>query len=86
MQFNLIVDPEAAKIALTAPFPHIPIVGNGATHTTPTQKFIDDIAQVKNPYTQIFSKYYGTLLPFWDETAAAVMVDPSLITNTTDRK
>jgi hypothetical protein len=36
---------------------------------------------VKNAYSDLFWAYYGTNLPFWDETAAAVMVDPSIVTD-----
>jgi inosine-uridine nucleoside N-ribohydrolase len=47
----------------------------------PTQEFLDEIYEVKNPYSQLVYTYYGTMLPFWDETAAAVMVDPDIVTD-----
>ncbi|CAI7594085.1 unnamed protein product [Penicillium manginii] len=80
---NLMIDPEASKIALTADFPEITIAGNVANQVFPTQEFVDEIASVKNPYSELFSKYYDLSFPFWDETAAALMVDPSLATNQT---
>ncbi|QDS75907.1 hypothetical protein FKW77_002684 [Venturia effusa] len=79
---NLIVDPEAAKIALTAPFPSITIAGNVANQVLSTQSFLDEIYQVQNPYTKLIYEHYGTIFPFWDETAAAIMVEPGLATNT----
>lgn len=79
---NLMIDPEAAKIALTAPFPSITIAGNVANQVLSTQDFLDEIYTVQNPYTKLIYEHYGTIFPFWDETAAAIMVDASLATNT----
>jgi hypothetical protein len=42
-----------------------------------------DIPEVPNPYSELFYKYYDLSLPFWDETAAALMVDPSISVNQT---
>jgi inosine-uridine nucleoside N-ribohydrolase len=70
---NLMIDPEAAKIALTANFPSITIAGNVANQVISTQEFLDDVYEEKNLYSKLM---------FWDETAAALMVDPSLATNT----
>lgn len=80
---NLMIDPEGSKIALTAPFPRIVIAGNVANQVMSTQDFLDEIYEVKNPYTELMHKYYGTEFPFWDETAAAVMVDPEIVRNST---
>lgn len=80
------IDPEAAKIALTAEWPSIKIAGNVANQVISSQAFLDDVYQVKNPYSTIFYENYGTYFPFWDETAAALMVDPSIILNSTNRK
>lgn len=83
---NLMIDPEASKIALTAAFPNITIVGNAANQVIATQPFLDSIeAGHSNPYSDLVKSSYGAeaYFPFWDETAAAVMVDPSLVTNST---
>lgn len=77
---NLVIDPEAAKIALTADFPNITIVGNVANVITPTAEYLAEVAKVENPFTALAKAYYPTFLPFWDETAAAIMVDPSIAT------
>lgn len=80
---NLIIDPEAAKIALTADFPKITISGDVSNQVMSTQEFLDEIYEVKNPYTELMFNFYGTLFPFWDETAAALLLDPSLALNST---
>lgn len=75
------IDPEAAKIALTADFPSITIAGNVANQVMSSQEYLDEVYEVKNTYTELFHEYYFTDLPFWDETAAALMVDPSISKN-----
>ncbi|EME40795.1 hypothetical protein DOTSEDRAFT_37549 [Dothistroma septosporum NZE10] len=80
---NLMIDPEGAKMALTADFPNIAIVGNAANQVISTQAFLDEIHRVSNPYTELMYHYYGTGFPFWDETAAAVMLEPSIVKNST---
>jgi inosine-uridine nucleoside N-ribohydrolase len=80
---NLMIDPEGSKIALTAPFPNISICGNVANQVMTTQAFLDDLVTVKNPYTELYSTYADTDFPFWDETAMAVLIDPSIVKNST---
>ena len=82
---NLIIDPEAAKIALTAEFPNITVVGNAANQVLATQGFVDEVHEVSNPYSDLLHEYYAAQppVPFWDETAAAVMLDPSSVLNAT---
>ncbi|CZR54632.1 related to inosine-uridine preferring nucleoside hydrolase [Phialocephala subalpina] len=79
---NLMIDPEATKIALTADFPNIVVAGNVANQVISTQEFLDEIYEVKNPYSKLMYEYYGTIFPFWDETAMAILIDPSIATNT----
>lgn len=80
---NLMIDPESAKIALTAPFPDIVIAGNVANQVMSTQEFLDEIYEVENPYSSLVHKYYNAeaAFPFWDETAMAILVDPSINVN-----
>lgn len=75
------IDPEAAKISLNADFPSITIAGNVANQVLSTQEFLDEVYEVKNRYTELFHRYYSLDFPFWDETAAGLMVDPSISTN-----
>lgn len=84
-QINFMIDPEAAKIAINADFPDINIAGNVANQVQCTQEYLDEVYQVKNPYTALFHDHYGTKFPFWDETAAALMVDHSIALNSSER-
>ncbi|KAL4893132.1 Inosine/uridine-preferring nucleoside hydrolase domain-containing protein [Aspergillus ambiguus] len=78
---NLMIDPEAAKIAINADFPDILIAGNVANQVQSTQQYLDEVNQVENSLTRVFHDHYGTKFPFWDETAAAIMVDRSIALN-----
>jgi inosine-uridine nucleoside N-ribohydrolase len=82
---NLMIDPEGTKIALSAAWPNITIVGNSANQVLINASFFADLAsQNFNAYTQILNDSYPTQFPLWDETAAAVMVEPRLATNVTE--
>ncbi|KAF4456836.1 nucleoside hydrolase [Fusarium albosuccineum] len=81
---NLKMDPEGSKIALTAPFPNITIVGNAANQEFPTEKELNEMYKVKNSYSTIVHDHYGTMFPYWDETATAVALYPEIITNSTE--
>ncbi|KJZ71610.1 hypothetical protein HIM_09004 [Hirsutella minnesotensis 3608] len=81
---NLKLDPEGSKMALTAPFPSITLVGNAANQFAPSDEFLNEVYQVKNPYTHLMHKYFKRGQPLWDGTAAAVMVDPGIVTQSTD--
>lgn len=61
-QINLKIDPEGAKVALTADFPSITIVGNAANQVFPDQEYLDEVYEVKNGYTELFYNYYGTIV------------------------
>lgn len=82
------IDPESAKIALTAPFPDIVIAGNVANQVMSTQAFLDEVYEVENPYSELMYKYYnaGGTFPFWDETAMAILVDPTINLNSSTGK
>ncbi|KAG6991169.1 hypothetical protein G7Y79_00055g089450 [Physcia stellaris] len=77
---NFLIDPEAAHIAVTAPFPSITVAGNVANNQLLTQARLDKIVKsADNPYTRLMKNYFITL-PLWDETAAAIMAWPDLVT------
>lgn len=57
--FNLKLDPEASKIVLTAPFPNITLVGNGANQFIPSETFMQELHDVKTPYTEVLHKNLG---------------------------
>ena len=77
--FNILFDPEAAHIALTAPWSHIVSLGNVTNETMMTPELTARMASVKTPVTEFLAKY-AIKLPLWDELAAAVAVDRSLVT------
>ena len=81
--FNLIFDPEAAHIALTAPWPKITAVGDVSNGVMMTRALMDRIAAVKTPLTDYLNKYFNAL-PLWDEMAAAIVADPTLVTKSVD--
>lgn len=77
---NFLIDPEAAHIAVTAPFPSITIAGNVANKQYLSQSMLDRITSNDNAYAQLM-KGYDIALPLWDETAAAIMAFPDLVTS-----
>ena len=76
---NFLIDPEAAHVAVTAPFPSITIAGNVANQQYLSQSMLDRITAHDNAYAQLM-KGYDVALPLWDETAAAIMAFPDLVT------
>ncbi|MGV4877475.1 nucleoside hydrolase [Acetobacter indonesiensis] len=76
--FNMIFDPEAAHITLTAPWANITVVGNISNDVMMTKDYMAKINQKPTAVTSYLSKYYSPL-PMWDEMAAAITADPSLI-------
>ncbi len=81
--FNMLFDPEAAHIALTADWAKITCLGSVTMKTRVDQALIDRIAAVNTPIARLIAKYVEKF-PLWDELAAAVIVDPSIMTKTTD--
>lgn len=80
---NFLIDPEAAHIAVTAPFPSITIAGNVANQQYLNQSLLSQIIKSSNnPYAQLMNDY-DIEFPLWDETAAAIMAFPELVTNST---
>jgi inosine-uridine nucleoside N-ribohydrolase len=81
--FNFIFDPEAAHIVLTADWPKIVSLGNVSDGVMMTPALMDRITAVKTPLTDYLRRFQAPL-PLWDEMAAAVAADPSLITKSVD--
>ena len=81
---NLLIDPEAAHIAVTAAFPDITIAGNVASDQYLSQTMLDRITNSSdNPYAQIL-RHHPITDPLWDETAAAIMAYPELVTHSVE--
>lgn len=95
--FNLMFDPEAAQIVLTAGFKEVYIGGNVTNYIYPTQELYDTLIS-KFGYENITTDhkycaidyFIGTgnasdvTLPLWDQAVTAFMAYPELMTSTTD--
>jgi inosine-uridine nucleoside N-ribohydrolase len=81
--FNLLFDPEAAQITITAAWPKITSVAD--VTNDPALLFSDEvirqIGQVKTPLSEYVTKYAEKGVPLWDELTVGVYLDPTLITN-----
>lgn len=78
--FNLMFDPEAASITLEAPFPEIISIGAVANPIRMTPDIRDQAARNPGAISD-YLKHYFRPQPMWDELAAAIALDPSLITS-----
>jgi inosine-uridine nucleoside N-ribohydrolase len=79
--FNVLFDPEAAHIVLTAPWKRITSVGHvAAPDIMVTQDVIDRIGAAGTPVARYFKAYAKIGEPFWDEVAISVALDRTLIT------
>jgi inosine-uridine nucleoside N-ribohydrolase len=77
--FNFVFDPEAAHIVLTAPWPKIVSLGLVTNQTKMTPELVARLLEKRTPVTEYLARY-AAHLPLWDEMAAAVAVDPTLVT------
>jgi inosine-uridine nucleoside N-ribohydrolase len=81
LEFNFRFDPEAAHIIMHQPwkkFVQVPI--DPTTTTQLTQEMLDEVGTAKTPAAQYIAKYGEVGYPLWDELAAAVWLDPSIVT------
>ena len=81
LEFNFRWDPEAASITLRAPWKKItmiPVDPSTATELTP--KLVERMSAAGTPLSKAFQDHLETGFPLWDEIAAAVWLDPSIIT------
>jgi inosine-uridine nucleoside N-ribohydrolase len=80
LEFNFRWDPEAANAVLRAPWRQVvqvPVDPSTATLFRP--EMIKQVAAADTPVARYVSRYVESF-PLWDEIAAAVWLDPSLIT------
>jgi purine nucleosidase len=81
MSFNMRWDPEAATIVLHAPWPHITLVTEDSSQNVLfTHDLMQKIAASSTPSAQYIAKFGSDKFPMWDDIAAAVFLDPSLVT------
>ncbi|MET0239938.1 MAG: nucleoside hydrolase [Sphingobium sp.] len=82
--FNFKSDPEAADIVLTSDFPRIVIVGTVTNKVRLTPELLARINAVKTPLSDYYNRFSLKGMPLWDELAGAIMVDPTLVTKSTE--
>ena len=80
VEFNSRWDPEAAHIMLHAGWPKITVVPNDATTATKlTPQLLKTATAGGGPVADYTARYGQPGFPMWDEVAAAVWLEPSLI-------
>lgn len=82
--FNVAFDPEAAHIAISAPWPKIVSVGDLADAISVTPEMIARIASQKSKRSDYALRKLAPETPLWDVIGAAIIADPSLISASRD--
>ena len=77
--FNLLFDPEAAEIVLSASWPKITSVGDVTNETLLNDELVKRIAEQKTPLTEYIVKYTERGVPLWDELTVGIFLDPTLV-------
>jgi inosine-uridine nucleoside N-ribohydrolase len=80
-EFNFWFDPEAARIALRAPWPRIDVTTvDVSIKAMFTEAMLAAIATSPNPAARYIARYSAERYYLWDELAACAWLDPSIIT------
>ena len=80
-EFNFWFDPEAARMVLRAPWPHIEdTTVDVSIKAMFTKTMLDEIACSSSPAARYIAAYSDELYFLWDELAACAWLDPSIIT------
>jgi inosine-uridine nucleoside N-ribohydrolase len=80
-EFNIRFDPEAASIVSRSPWKKITVVPvDPSTGTQLSTALIARLAKAARPGMRTMINSYEAGFPLWDEIAAAVWLDPSLVT------
>ncbi len=80
-EFNIRFDPEAASIVARSPWKKITIVPvDPSTATQLSPELLARLSKAARPDIGAFLAKLPAGFPLWDETAAAVWLDPSLVT------
>jgi purine nucleosidase len=81
MSFNHFWDPEAAHIVFSSPWPKLTLVtGDASDPITGTQALLDRATASGRPVAAYVKRVAQPGYPLWDETQAAVWLDPSIVT------
>jgi inosine-uridine nucleoside N-ribohydrolase len=84
VEFNSRWDPEASKIMLHAGWKKITAVPTDASvNTKLTAEMAKRVSAGDSAVAKYFARFPGDPFPLWDETAAAVFLDPTIATDTT---
>jgi inosine-uridine nucleoside N-ribohydrolase len=79
-EFNIRFDPEAASIMSRSPWKKVTVVpADPATATQMTRSLLDRMANVAAPELAAHLRLQPAGFPLWDEIAAAVWIDPTLV-------
>lgn len=80
-EFNIRFDPEAASMVAHAPWRKVTLVpADPATATQLTPALIERLAKAARPPVAAMIRKMEPGFPMWDEIAAAVWLDPALVT------
>ena len=80
-EFNIRFDPEAASIVARSPWRKITVVPvDPSTATQLSPELISRLAKAARPDIGAFLAKWEPGFPLWDEVAAAVWLDPGLVT------
>jgi inosine-uridine nucleoside N-ribohydrolase len=81
MAFNFRWDPEAAAIVLHAGWAHITLVTEDTSYGVEFgQELMHKVALARSPAAEYVARFGSDRFPMWDDIAAGVFLDPSLIT------
>lgn len=78
--FNMIFDPEAAHVVLTASWPRIIVLGTVTLTAVTDKALLARVAASGSAIGAYVARYAEAGTPLWDEMAAAVAVEPGLVT------
>jgi inosine-uridine nucleoside N-ribohydrolase len=79
-EFNIRFDPEAASIMSRSPWKKVTVVpADPATATQMTRSLLDRMANLATPELAAHLRLQPAGFPLWDEIAAAVWIDPTLV-------
>jgi inosine-uridine nucleoside N-ribohydrolase len=80
-EFNLWFDPEASHIVLRADWPRVDVTTADVSLKAPfTQAVLDAVSKAQSPAARYIAAWSKAGSYMWDELAASVVIDPSLIT------
>jgi len=80
-EFNIRFDPEAASMTAHAPWPKVTIIpADPSTATQLVPALVERLTKASRPPVAAMIRRMEPGFPMWDEIAAAVWLDPSLVT------